>query len=287
MRTKKKKKKILCWAIALVVVLALAMGFGLRSGEQSAYLETQVTKGDIRTTYSFTGNIVAPRTQTIAATALVKVKEIYVEANQTVEEGDRLLKLSDGQVLRAEIDGEVVSLPVSEDESAAAGQTLMVITDVSRMEAEISIDEYDVGAIELGKEVSVTVNALGTVCPGKVKSFEKQASVVGTMAAYTARIELNVPEKALPGMQVEVEMLNQSAEDALLLKMDALQFDDQNKPYVLTKNAAGEYSVTYVETGITDGSMVQIISGLMEGQSVYYAASVDMLTLMTAMRGGR
>lgn len=285
MRT--KKKKILCWAIALVVVLALVMGVGMRSGDQSAYLETQVTKGDIQTTYSFTGNIVAPRTQTIVATAPVKVKEIYVEANQMVEDGERLLKLSDGQILRAEIDGEVVSLPVSEDDSAAAGQTLMVITDVGRMEAEISIDEYDVGAIELGKEVSVTVNALETVCPGKVKSFEKQASVVGTMAAYTARIELDVPEKALPGMQVEVEMLNQSAENTLLLKMDALQFDDQNKPYVLTKNAAGEYSVTYVETGITDGSMVQIISGLTEGQSVYYAAGVDMLTLMTAMRGGR
>lgn len=284
---KTRKRKIGRWILLLIVLAAAAGAFLMRSGDSTVYSETQATVGDIRTTYSFTGSIVAPRTQTIIAPAPDKIREIYVEANQTVEEGDRLVKLSDGQIIRADIDGEVVSLPVMEDESVMAGQTLMVITDVSRMEVEISVDEYDVGAIELGREVSVTVNALDITCPGTVKSFSKQASVVGTMAAYKARIGLQVPEKALPGMQVEVEMLNQSAEDTLLLKMDALQFDEKNRPYVLTKNAEGGYDATYVETGITDGADVQILSGLQDGQTVYYAAGIDMAALMAAMRGGR
>lgn len=284
---KAKKKKRLRWLIVLLIVLALAGSVLLRSGDSTIYAETKVTTGDISTTYSFTGSMVSPHTQTVAATTAGKVREIYVEANQQVQDGDRLVKLSDGQTIRADIDGEVVSLPVSEEDTVAPGQTLMVVMDVENMEVQISVDEYDVEAIEIGREAAVTINALDVTCEGTVKSFEKLATSMGTMAAYSARIELEAPEKALPGMQVEVEMLNQSAENALLLKMDALQFDDKNQPFVLTKDTEGEYAVTYVETGITDGSTVQILSGLSDGQTVYYVAGIDMAALMAAMRGGR
>jgi HlyD family secretion protein len=153
------------------------------------------------------------------------------------------------------------------------------------MEAEILIDEYDVGAVKIGRDVSVTVNALDVTTEGTLKSFNKQASSMGTMAAYKARVEFEVPENALQGMQVEVRMENQSAKNALLLSVDALQFDESNQVYVLTKNSAGEYVQTYVTTGINDGSTVQILSGLYNGQIVYYSAGMDMMQLMMEMRG--
>ena len=80
-------------------------------------------------------------------------------------------------------------------------------------------------------------------------------------------------------------MLNQSAENMLLLKVDALQFDEENKVYVMTKDEEGEYRATYVETGINDGTNVQILSGLQEGDTVYYSPGLDMLALMQEMRG--
>lgn len=282
---KAKKRKPIKWVILLVVVLALAAGALMRPTDASLYAETQVTRGEISTTYSFTGSLSATRSQTVAAVTVDRVKDVYVEANAKVEEGDRLVRLSTGEVIKAEIDGEVVSLNVEEDDPVAAGSVLMVIMDVDRMEAKISIDEYDAEAIELGREVSVTVNALDETVPGTIRSFSKQAVSMGTMAAYTASVQLDVPEKALPGMQVEVRMLNQKAEDTLLLKVDALQFDEENQVYVMTKNEAGEYEQVYVETGINDGSTVQILSGLEEGQTVYYSAGIDMAALMQAMRG--
>lgn len=280
-----RKKKRVRWIVIGLIVLALVVYMLLRPGTERAYSQTQVTMGDISTTYSFTGSIVAPRTQMIAATTAGKVRDVYVEANQQVEEGDRLMKLSTGETIRAEIDGEVVSLNAEKDDPVTAGAVLAVIMDVSRMEAEIQIDEYDVAAIQLGREVSVTVNALDVTCEGTVKSFDKQANAMGTMASYTANVAFDVPENALPGMQVEVKMLNQQAENTLLLKVDALQFDEQNHVYVLTQNADGEYVQTYVETGINDGSTVQIVSGLQNGQTVYYAAELDMAAMMEAMRG--
>lgn len=278
------KKKILIWA-AVLIVLVLAAGAWLRPDEGAAYAQTSVSTGSISTVYSFTGSIIAPRTQKIAAASSGKVKEVYVQANERVEEGDRLLKLSTGEIIKADIDGEVVSLSVSKDDPYSAGTMLAVIMDVSRMEAEISIDEYDVGAIEIGREVSVTVNALDVTSKGRIKSFDRQASGMGTMAAYKARVEFDVPANAFEGMQVEVRMENQSAQNALLLKVDALQFDENNQTYVLTQNSAGEYVQTYVTTGINDGTTVQILSGLYNGQIVYYSGGMDMMELMMQMRG--
>lgn len=278
------KKKILIWA-AVLIVLVLAAGAWLRPDEGAAYAQTSVSTGSISTVYSFTGSIIAPRTQKIAAASSGKVKEVYVQANERVEEGDRLLKLSTGEIIKADIDGEVVSLSVSKDDPYSAGTMLAVIMDVSRMEAEISIDEYDVGAIEIGREVSVTVNALDVTSKGRIKSFDRQASGMGTMAAYKARVEFDVPSNAFEGMQVEVRMENQSAQNALLLKVDALQFDENNQTYVLTQNSAGEYVQTYVTTGINDGTTVQILSGLYNGQIVYYSGGMDMMELMMQMRG--
>ncbi len=283
---KAKKRKPIKWVILLVIVLALAAGALMRPADTALYAETQVKRGEISTTYSFTGSLAAERTQTVTAAAADRVKNLYVEANAKVEEGDKLLRLMSGEVVKAEIDGEVVSLNVEEDDPVMPGSALMVIMDVERMEAKIQIDEYDAEAIGLGKEVSVTVNALDETVPGTIRSFSKQAVSMGTMAAYTASVQLDVPEKALPGMQVEVKMLNQKAENALLLKVDALQFDEENQVYVLVKNAEDEYEAVYIETGINDGSTVQILSGLEEGQTVYYSAGIDMAALMQAMRGG-
>ena len=87
----------------------------LKPRENTLYAETTVTVGDIQTTYSFTGSLAAPRSQTIVSAAAGRVKEVYVEANELVEEGDRILALSTGEIIRAEIDGEVVSLGVEKD----------------------------------------------------------------------------------------------------------------------------------------------------------------------------
>ncbi len=283
-----KKRKAGKWVILALAVAALAGGYLMRSDETQSYAQTTVTTGDISTSFSFTGSVVAPRSQTIMASAPGKVKELCVAANEQVKEGDRLMKLSTGETLRADIDGEIVRLDVSEGDVVAAGDVLVSIVDGSRLEAQVSVDEYDVGAVESGREVQVTVNALGETVVGAISRFDKEATVATgkTMAAYTAHIAFEAPEKTLPGMQVEVQMIDETAENTLLLKMDALQFDTQNRAYVLTKNADGEYVETHVETGISDGSNVQILSGLTAGQTVYYE-SFDLMEMMMAMRGGR
>jgi HlyD family secretion protein len=152
---------------------------------------------------------------------------------------------------------------------------------------EISIDEYDVAAVVIGKEVEVTVNALGVTCPGTVASFDKNANTSGTLSTYTAVVAIDAPKGVLPGIQVEVKMLNGAAENVILLAVDALQFDAQNRAYVLTRSGNGEYVETYVQTGINDGVNVEITSGLASGATVYYTAAPNTDAAAPMMGGGR
>ena len=70
-----------------------------------------------------------------------------------------------------------------------------------------------------------------------------------------------------------------------LLPAEALQFDAQNRAYVL-KRGGNAYTETYVETGITDGASVEILSGVASGETVYYTPSADDALMMMRMGGG-
>lgn len=283
----KKKRKWLRLVVPLVLIAAAVVFYMFRLNSGPRYAEAMASTGNIRTTYSFTGNITAPQMQMLTATANATVRDIYVSANEAVKSGARIVRLSDGTTIKSDIDGEVVRLNVQKDSVVTSGSTLATIMDVTRLEVEISIDEYDVTAIAIGKEVDVTVNALGINCPGTVASFDKNANTKGTLSTYTAVVAIDAPEGVLPGMQVEVKMLNQSAENVTLLPVDALQFDAKNQAFVLTRSGNGEYIETYIQTGINDGGNVEITSGLASGTTVYYSAAPSMEMPMPMMGGGR
>ena len=281
-----KKKKKRWWILLLLLIVAAAAFLLLRPDAQAQYATVQTTTGDVSTSFSFTGNITAPRRQSLSASAAATVKDVYVSANDTVASGDRLIKLSTGELYKSDIAGEVVRLAVQKDDVVTPGQELISIVDVSQLEVEISIDEYDVAAVAVGKPVEVTVNALELDCAGAIKSFNKEASTTGTLSTYTAIVSIDAPQGVLPGMQVEVRMVDKSATNAVLLKAEALQFDEQNLPFVLVSDGSKGHKRVYVETGVNNGTDVQITKGLASGETVYYTPTVTDLRLMMMRMGG-
>lgn len=55
-------------------------------------------------------------------------------------------------------------------------------------------------------------------------------------------------------MQVSAKVLKEQAEDAVLIRQDAVRFDDYNKPYVLVRGADGKsVEQKSVTVGVSDG----------------------------------
>ena len=278
-----KRKKWIKWAILLAAAAAAAVWLGLMGGkgDTAAYNETVVQLGSLTTYYHFDGVVHAKHSQTITAQAADTVRSVYVVQNQQVRKGDRLYRTDGGETVKAEIDGEVTGLYIHEGDVIAAGAKTAEIIDLENLEVQLSVDEYDVGAMTKGKAAEVTVLAQGAAYDGVVTALDKNGTASGDLSYYTAYVDLEKTEGVYPGMQVSAKVLRSHAEIAVLLKMDAVQFDEYNKPYVLVRRKAGEEPVhTPVTVGASDGVTCVIESGLAAGDTVCVKNGMSVMELM-------
>ena len=283
----KKKKKWIKWVVILVIVAAVVGWFMMisRKTQDAAYTDVQAAMGSIETYYNFDGLVKAKRMQTIAAGQSGKVRTVYVTQNQQVKEGERLYRLESGETVEADIAGEVTGLYVEQGGVVTAGQTTAQIIDMSSLEIELNVDEYDVAAVAPGQEVQVNVLAPDVRFTGSVTALDKNGTASGGLSYYTVTVAFDAVENVYPGMQVSAKVLKEQAENVVLLRQDTVQFDDYNKPYVLVRGADGK-SVEHkrVTVGVSDGMNCEITSGLNAGDTVLKSSGMTMAELMEQMQ---
>lgn len=277
----KRKRKWIKWLILLVLAAAV-VGAVLftRGSESAAYDEYTATAGSLTTYYNFDGLIHAPRMQTIASAEAGTVRSVYVAQNQKVNKGDRLYRLDGGEMVKSDIDGEVTGLFIAEGDVVAAGETVIEIIDMERLEARLDVDEYDVRAVTPGADVTVTVLATERTFEGNVSALNKNGTASGDLSYYTATVPMDSAEGAYPGMQVSAKVLREHVENAVLLRLEAVQFDEYNMPYVEVPSAGSAPERVNVEIGVSDGVYCQIASGLSAGDTVLKPTGMSMMELM-------
>lgn len=283
----KKKKKWLKW----VIILAIAAVFAARlmifsKGTQSAvYTDVQAVTGDLETYYNFDGLVKAKHTQTITSAQAGTVRTVYVRQNEQVKKGAKLYRLDDGETVQADMAGEVTGLYIEEGSVVSAGETTAQIIDMSSLEVELKVDEYDVAAVTPGVPVQISVLATGGQFTGNVTALDKNGTASGDLSYYTAAVALESGEGVYPGMQISAKILREKAENAVLLRQDAIQFDEYNKPYVYMRGADGKEVVQVgVSVGASDGIYCEITDGLKTGDTVLKPSGMSMAELMQQMQ---
>ena len=283
----KKKKKWLKWVIVLVIAVVFAAWLMMFSkGTQSAvYTDVQAVTGNLETYYNFDGLVKAKRTQTITSAQAGTVRTVYVRQNEQVKKGAKLYRLDDGETVQADMAGEVTGLYIEEGSVVSAGETTAQIIDMSSLEAELKVDEYDVAAVTPGMPVQISVLATGGQFTGSVTALDKNGTASGDLSYYTAAVALEGGEGVYPGMQISAKILREKAENAVLLRQDAIQFDEYNKPYVYMRGADGKEVVQVgVSVGASDGIYCEITDGLKAGDTVLKPSGMSMAELMQQMQ---
>ncbi|MEW5982806.1 MAG: efflux RND transporter periplasmic adaptor subunit [Acidobacteriota bacterium] len=136
----------------------------------------------------------------------------------------------DHTVIRAPIDGIVISRNVDVGQTVAASMsapTLFVIAeDLTRMQANASIDESDVGKVEPGQAVTFTVDAYpGEEFSGRVSQVRLMGAVVQNVVTYTTMIDVPNPDLRLkPGMTANIVVEVARRDAALRIPSQALRF---------------------------------------------------------------
>jgi len=192
------------------------------------------------------------------------------------------------------IDGIITSLRVEEGEVAIIGTmnnpgtVLLTIADLSVMEVEVEVDETDVVGVALGQNAKVRVDAFpDTVFPGTVTEIGSSALQKTTASASTQEskdfkvvVTLDNPSRKLkPGLSASADIIVAEKKQALAVPISSLilrdkEAVDKTAP-AESKEEEGVYAVESgrvkfvpVGKGITGGMMIEITSGLLEGQDI-------------------
>jgi len=266
---KKKSKKGLIIGISILVIAGF-IGVHMFKPRTSQYTDVTVKKANIETYYSFSGSVASKNTQNVLANSMMQISKVNYKENDVVKKDAVLFTTSSGQQIKSQIDGTVSKIYVEKDQNVSAGAKLCDIIDFNNLQIEVKVDEYDLKSISEGKAVSVKINSLDKEMTGKVSSISDTATNENGVAYFTAVVNLPKDDAVKVGMTAEVKILNQQADNVLTIPMQALQFDSENKPYVLIKSEKGLPVKQYVTVGINDGVTVGITEGVAEGQMISY-----------------
>ncbi|MBL8543543.1 MAG: efflux RND transporter periplasmic adaptor subunit [Hyphomonadaceae bacterium] len=136
----------------------------------------------------------------------------------------------DRSVIRSPIDGVVVDRQVNVGQSVAASfqaPTLFVIAqDLSRLQANITVDEADIGEVEEGMPVRFTVDAFpDRQFEGRVSQVRQQGVAEQGVVSYTVVVQADNPgRQLLPGMTANAEIVIEERDNVLRVPNTALRF---------------------------------------------------------------
>lgn len=221
----------------------------------------------------------------------------YSSAKANVAQSEANLKaMQDGlskATLRAPITGRVTSLKAEKGETAIPGMsnlpgaTLMIISDMSEMQAEIKVNESEVVRTRVGQTAQVTVESLpGKVFQGSVIEVATGTEKTGTDAnLYKVKVLLQGQRADLdnlrPGMSARAVILTQEAKGVLRVPLQAVleregTLEDAQKQGLLapsTRNVSMTYKdgkalEVVVQVGIANTQFFELKGGLAEGDKV-------------------
>jgi len=183
----------------------------------------------------------------------------------------------DKTVICAPISGLVTQVNIKEGETAIigtmnyAGTVLLVICDLSRMEALVEVDETDVVALAPGQTASITVDALpDTAFAGRVSRVgympvQKTLTAEQTATNFEVEIAIDSTVSSLrPGMTVHAEIITARLDSVLVVPIQAvgrrtIKGRETETVFVVKQ---GRAVLTPVRTGKSSDTEVQILEGL-------------------------
>lgn len=202
-------------------------------------------------------------------TTLAKAQEELEECTKRLEEFEAFV--GEGTVY-AKGSGLVTTVGYEEGDSLITAGTLISYAVSDAMTIEVDVAQEDVTTMKVGDAVSIQFAAYeDVVYEGIVEAITTTAtSTNSATVSYPVRILiLGDTSKIYEGMTADVTFIIEEMQDVIYVPRKAI-VEENGKKYVYIKNGE-EYVLTAVTTGFTDGSNIEILSGLQEGDTFYIA----------------
>lgn len=242
----------------------------------------------------------------------------YKAAQDQVSQAQAALKQSRDDLAKTSIyapmAGTISALNKEQGEIALGSQfqkdVILVLGDLTQMEAQVNVDENDIGSLAIGQQAEIQVDALpNRTLTGVVAEISNSANTSGNGSTeqkteFAVKISITNPPKDLrPGMTASAEIITKTEDKALSVPIQSVAVrtidqlatkgekrQDAEKRFTADKDGFAEIVFCIVDgkavakqvtTGIQSESRIQILTGLKEGEEIvtgsYRAISKDLV----------
>ncbi len=160
-----------------------------------------------------------------------------------------------------------VSDKVKIGDSVSSGTVLATLITKQKI-VEITLNEVDIAKIKVGQQAVITFDAIDDLrVTGEVVEIDAVGTVTQGVVSYDVKISLDVQdERVKPGMSISTEIIVDTKQDVLIVSSSALKLGNNTQYLEVVEN--GAHSMRQVKTGISNDIMVEIVSGIEEGDEV-------------------
>lgn len=275
-----KKKTIFSIIALLAVVIIILLFVQGNSGKTNA---SKVRTGEVKTetiveTLSTTGTLIPNQTQSLTGTG--NVIEVSVSVGDHVDKDKVLATYDNGLQLTAAFSGTITQVNIvakQADTNAQQGKPSIQLDDLSTLKVQLSLTNSEASAVTIDQKANIISG--NQTFSGKVAEKDPVAlstqSTAGTSTSLGAIVTFDqAPENLFSGFDVDVDITTNTAENVLALPIEALTYNSKNDPIVyLIKD--GKAKETKITIGIQSDKLIEIKSGLKEGETVILSPSSD------------
>ncbi len=181
-------------------------------------------------------------------------------------------EIGDG-VVYAEYSGSVTAVSVSAGDSLSNDLELVSYTDSDEVTMTVSVTQDDIANVTVGDTAVITLMPYDEEFDGEVLSIESASSMGGTVAYNVSVRFTGDTSKVYADMTGEVTFLEKSVSDVIYISNKAV-YTEGTKSYVKVLLEDGTIEEREIETGFSNGSKVEVSSGLSDGDTIIIESQV-------------
>jgi RND family efflux transporter MFP subunit len=180
--------------------------------------------------------------------------------------------------IEAPIDGVISTRPVqvgniisSGISNVGGGTTVMTLSDLSRIFCYATVDESDIGSVQVGQPAEITADSFPRKqFTGEVVRIATTGINLQNVVTFQVRIEITSENKALlkPQMTTNVTIVIADKPDVLQIPANAVIRKKAGDTVRVMAGGDPEGEERIIEIGISDGRSTEVVGGLKEGDEV-------------------
>lgn len=201
-----------------------------------------------------------------------KQEEIYQETKEKWEEFSSYIS---GNGVLARYSGVVTGVELAEGDSIRTGSALITLYDMDDVSMSVTVYEEDMTDIFPGSSAKISFTAYPedifttTVTEISEAAVDSRGNVVYTV---TVNVEGDV-SGLFQGMTGDITFVTGRSEETLYVHKRAV-ITENGKSYVKIREEDGSIIKKEITTGFSDGTYIQIVEGLSEGEIVLIESKV-------------